>query len=154
MVKTLVFLLAGGKGERLYPLTKDRAKPAVPFGGNYRIVDFPLSNCINSGLRQIFMLTQYKSISLDRHIRLGWNILNPELGEYVTVLPAQQRVSDDWYRGTADAIFQNIYTLEREKSELVLILAGDHIYKMDYRPMIEFHRSRNAEITVAVMDIP
>ncbi|MFA5393686.1 MAG: glucose-1-phosphate adenylyltransferase [Candidatus Ratteibacteria bacterium] len=154
MVKTLVFLLAGGKGERLYPLTKDRAKPAVPFGGNYRIVDFPLSNCINSGLRQIFMLTQYKSISLDRHIRLGWNILNPELGEYVTILPAQQRVSDDWYRGTADAIFQNIYTLEREKSELVLILAGDHIYKMDYRPMIEFHRSRNAEITVAVMDIP
>lgn len=88
MVETLVFLLAGGKGERLYPLTKDRAKPAVPFGGNYRIVDFPLSNCINSGLRQIFMLTQYKSISLDRHIRLGWNILNPELGEYVTVLPA------------------------------------------------------------------
>src|SRR5665811_826155 len=109
MVETLVFLLAGGKGERLYPLTKNRAKPAVPFGGNYRIVDFPLSNCVNSGLRQIFMLTQYKSISLDRHIRLGWNILNPELGEYVTILPAQQRVSDDWYRGTADAIFQNIY---------------------------------------------
>ncbi len=154
MVETLVFLLAGGKGERLYPLTKDRAKPAVPFGGNYRIVDFPLSNCINSGLRQIFMLTQYKSISLDRHIRLGWNILNPELGEYVTILPAQQRVSDDWYRGTADAIFQNIYTMEREKSKLVLILAGDHIYKMDYRPMIDFHKSRNAEITVAVMDIP
>ncbi|MBU2496077.1 MAG: glucose-1-phosphate adenylyltransferase [Candidatus Omnitrophota bacterium] len=154
MVETLVFLLAGGKGERLYPLTKDRAKPAVPFGGNYRIVDFPLSNCVNSGLRQIFMLTQYKSISLDRHIRLGWNILNPELGEYVTILPAQQRVSDDWYRGTADAIFQNIYTLEREKSKLVLILAGDHIYKMDYRPMIDFHKSRNAEITVAVMDIP
>ena len=154
MVETLVFLLAGGKGERLYPLTKDRAKPAVPFGGNYRIVDFPLSNCINSGLRQIFMLTQYKSISLDRHIRLGWNILNPELGEYVTILPAQQRVNDDWYRGTADAIFQNIYTMEREKSKLVLILAGDHIYKMDYRPMIDFHKSRNAEITVAVMDIP
>jgi glucose-1-phosphate adenylyltransferase len=154
MVKTLVFLLAGGKGERLYPLTKNRAKPAVPFGGNYRIVDFPLSNCINSGLRQIFVLTQYKSISLDRHIRLGWNILNPELGEYVTILPAQQRVSDDWYRGTADAIFQNIYTLEREKSERVLILAGDHIYKMDYRPMIDFHKAGNAEITVAVLDIP
>ena len=154
MVETLVFLLAGGKGERLYPLTKDRAKPAVPFGSNYRIIDFPLSNCINSGLRRIFVLTQYKSISLDRHIRLGWSILSPELGEHITILPAQQRVSDDWYRGTADAIFQNIYTLERERSNLVLILAGDHIYKMDYRPMIEFHKSRNAEITVAVMDIP
>ncbi len=154
MVETLVFLLAGGKGERLYPLTKDRAKPAVPFGSNYRIVDFPLSNCINSGLRKIFVLTQYKSISLDRHIRLGWSILSPELGEHITVLPAQQRVSDDWYRGTADAIFQNIYTLERERSNLVLILAGDHIYKMDYRPMVEFHKSRKAEITVAVMDIP
>ena len=154
MVETLVFLLAGGKGERLYPLTKDRAKPAVPFGSNYRIVDFPLSNCINSDLRKIFVLTQYKSISLDRHIRLGWSILSPELGEHITVLPAQQRVSDDWYRGTADAIFQNIYTLERERSNLVLILAGDHIYKMDYRPMVEFHKSRKAGITVAVMDIP
>ncbi|MFH2068506.1 MAG: glucose-1-phosphate adenylyltransferase [Candidatus Omnitrophota bacterium] len=154
MVETLVFLLAGGKGERLYPLTKDRVKPAVPFGSNYRIVDFPLSNCINSGLRRIFVLTQYKSISLDRHIRLGWSILSPELGEHITILPAQQRISDDWYRGTADAIFQNIYTLERERSNLVLILAGDHIYKMDYRPMIDFHKSRNAEITVAVMDIP
>ena len=154
MVETLVFLLAGGKGERLYPLTKDRAKPAVPFGSNYRIIDFPLSNCINSGLRRIFVLTQYKSISLDRHIRLGWSILSPELDEHITILPAQQRVSDDWYRGTADAIFQNIYTLERERSDLVLILAGDHIYKMDYRPMIDFHKSRNAEITVAVMDIP
>lgn len=154
MVEALVFLLAGGKGERLYPLTKDRAKPAVPFGGNYRIIDFPLSNCINSGLRRIFVLTQYKSISLDRHLRLGWSILSPELGEYVTILPAQQRVSDDWYRGTADAIFQNIYTLERERSKLVLVLAGDHIYKMDYRPMIQFHESRNAEITVAVVDIP
>ena len=154
MVETLVFLLAGGKGERLYPLTKDRAKPAVPFGSNYRIVDFPLSNCINSGLRKIFVLTQYKSISLDRHIRLGWSILSPELGEHITILPAQQRVSDDWYRGTADAIFQNIYTLERERSNLVLILAGDHIYKMDYRPMVEFYKSRKAEITVAVMDIP
>ncbi len=154
MVETLVFLLAGGKGERLYPLTKDRAKPAVPFGSNYRIIDFPLSNCINSGLRKIFVLTQYKSISLDRHIRLGWSILSPELGEHITILPAQQRVSDDWYRGTADAIFQNIYTLERERSELILILAGDHIYKMDYRPMVEFHKARKAEITVAVMDIP
>ncbi len=154
MFDTIVFLLAGGKGERLYPLTKDRAKPAVPFGGNYRIIDFPLSNCINSGLRRIFVLTQYKSISLDRHIRLGWSILSPELGEHVTILPAQQRISDDWYRGTADAVFQNIYTLERERSQYVLILAGDHIYKMDYRPMMEFHAYRNADITVAVMDIP
>src|SRR3989339_1787444 len=151
MVETLVFLLAGGKGERLYPLTKDRAKPAVPFGSNYRIIDFPLSNCINSGLRKVFVLTQYKSISLDRHIRLGWSILSPELGEYVTILPAQQRISEDWYRGTSDAMFQNIYTLERERSRLVLILAGDHIYKMDYRPMVEFHKAKNAEITVAVM---
>ncbi len=154
MTEVLVFVLAGGKGERLYPLTKDRAKPAVPFGGNYRIIDFPLSNCINSGLRQLFVLTQYKSISLDRHVRMGWSILSPELGEYITILPAQQRVSEDWYRGTADAVFQNIYTLERERSKYVLILAGDHIYKMDYRPMIEFHTAKDAEVTVAVLDVP
>lgn len=154
MIETLVFILAGGRGDRLYPLTRDRAKPAVPFGGSYRIVDFPLSNCINSNLRQVYVLTQYKTISLDRHINLGWSILSTELGEHISILSAQQRISEDWYRGTADAVFQNIYTLERERSRLVLILAGDHIYKMDYRPLIAFHRASGAEVTVAALDVP
>ena len=136
--KVVTFILAGGKGERLHPLTKDRAKPAVPFGGIYRIIDITLSNCINSGLRKIHTLIQYKSISLQRHIRLGWNLFNSELGEYIDVIPAQQRVGSNWYQGTADAIFQNIYTIEQEKPDEVLILAGDHIYKMNYYNMIDF----------------
>jgi len=142
MKKVITFIMAGGKGERLLPLTRDRAKPAVPFGGIYRIIDFTLSNCINSGLRRIYVLTQYKSISLHRHIRMGWSIFSSELGEFVELLPAQQRVGNSWYLGTADAIYQNIYTIEMEKPDEVLILAGDHVYKMNYYQMIDFHRCR------------
>lgn len=149
----LTFIMAGGKGERLYPLTKDRTKPAVPFGGIYRIIDFTLSNCINSGLRKLYILTQYKSASLQRHIRLGWNILPSELGQFIEILPAQQRVGDSWYLGTADAIFQNLYTLEMDQPEDILILAGDHIYKMNYYTMIDFHRSHSAELTVGVVEV-
>ncbi len=145
--------MAGGKGERLWPLTKDRTKPAVPFGGIYRIIDFTLSNCINSGLRKMYVLTQYKSASLQRHIRLGWNILSSELGEYIELLPAQQRVGDTWYLGTADAIYQNLYTLEIDKTDEVLILAGDHIYKMNYYTMIDFHREVDADLTVGVVEV-
>jgi glucose-1-phosphate adenylyltransferase len=154
MPNILTFILAGGKGERLYPLTKDRAKPAVPFGGIYRIIDFTLSNCINSGIRRIHILTQYKSISLQRHLRLGWNIFNSELGEYIDVIPAQQRVGTQWYRGTADAIYQNIYSIRQENPEHVLILAGDHVYKMDYRKMLAMHIRSNADMTVSVIQIP
>ncbi|MGE5197432.1 MAG: glucose-1-phosphate adenylyltransferase, partial [Deltaproteobacteria bacterium] len=154
MRKTVMtFIMAGGKGERLWPLTKDRTKPAVPFGGIYRIIDFTLSNSINSGLRKIYVLTQYKSASLHRHIRLGWNILASELGEYIELLPAQQRVGETWYLGTADAIFQNLYTLELDKPEEVLILAGDHVYKMNYYSMIDFHRQVNADLTVGVVEM-
>ncbi|MFH0827633.1 MAG: glucose-1-phosphate adenylyltransferase [Candidatus Omnitrophota bacterium] len=149
----LTFIMAGGKGERLWPLTKDRTKPAVPFGGIYRIIDFVLSNCINSKLRKVYVLTQYKSASLQRHIRLGWNILSSELNEYIELLPAQQRVSESWYLGTADAIFQNLNTLGIDKPEDVLILAGDHVYKMDYSLMIDFHRQSGADVTVGVVEV-
>jgi len=152
--KVLVMILAGGQGERLYPLTKDRAKPAVPFGGIYRIIDFTLSNCINSGLRKICVLTQYKSYSLDRHLRIGWNIFNNELDEFIENIPPQKRISDMWYQGTADAVYQNIYVLESEHPEKVLILAGDHIYKMDYRELIEFHETNNADLTVPCIEVP
>jgi len=144
-------VLAGGRGERLYPLTRDRAKPAVPFGAIYRIIDFTLSNCLNSDIRRIYALTQYKSISLHRHIQLGWNILSAPLGEFVEVIPAQQRINEHWYQGTADAIFQNIYTLQEERPDLILILSGDHIYKMDYRKMIDFHLEKKADLTVAAI---
>ena len=150
----LTIILAGGQGERLYPLTKDRAKPAVPFGGIYRIIDFTLSNCLNSGLRKIVVLTQYKSFSLDRHLRLGWSVFNNELNEYIEQIPPQQRISDQWYQGTADAVYQNIYTLEKEQPEMVLVLSGDHIYKMDYRKMIRFHQENKADLTVACMNVP
>lgn len=154
MKNLLVFIMAGGKGERLYPLTKDRTKPAVPFGGVYRIIDFTLSNCINSGLRKIHILTQYKSYSLMRHIARGWDILNGELGEYIDVIPAQQRVDESWYQGTADSLYQNIYAIEDENPDYVLILAGDHIYKMDYGEMIDFHREEKADLTVGVVEMP
>jgi len=144
-------ILAGGRGERLYPLTRNRAKPSVPFGAIYRIIDFTLSNCLNSGIRRIYALTQYKSISLNRHIQLGWNILSAPLGEFIEAVPAQQRIDEHWYQGTADAIFQNIYTLQEERPDLVLILSGDHIYKMDYRKMIAFHLERGADLTVAAI---
>ncbi|MDO8602723.1 MAG: glucose-1-phosphate adenylyltransferase [Candidatus Omnitrophota bacterium] len=154
MRSVLTFIMAGGKGERLSPLTKDRAKPAVPFGGIYRIIDFTLSNCINSSLRKIHVLTQYKSYSLTRHISTGWNVLNGELGEYIDAIPAQQRVDDHWYKGTADSIYQNIYAIEDEKPKYVLILAGDHVYKMDYRKMLDFHKENKAELTVGVISVP
>lgn len=151
MKKVLAMVLAGGRGERLYPLTRDRAKPAVPFGAIYRIIDFTLSNCLNSNIRHIYALTQYKSISLHRHLQLGWSILSAPLGEFIEVLPAQQRISEQWYQGTADAIFQNIYSLQQERPDLVLILAGDHIYKMDYRKMIDFHLEKKADLTVGAI---
>ncbi|MFA5500747.1 MAG: glucose-1-phosphate adenylyltransferase [Candidatus Omnitrophota bacterium] len=153
MRKVLTFIMVGGKGERLLPLTKDRTKPAVPFGGIYRIIDFTLSNCINSGLRKIYLLSQYKSASLQRHIRLGWNFLPSELGQFIEMLPAQQRVGDSWYLGTANALYQNLYTLEMDRPDEVLILAGDHIYKMNYYSMIDYHRDQNADLTVGVVEI-
>ncbi len=154
MKDTLCILMAGGKGERLYPLTKARAKPSVRFGGKYRIVDFTLSNCLNSDIRRIFVLTQYRSLSLDRHIRLGWSIFNHELGEFIECVPPQQRNVDRWYRGTADSIYQNIYILQRERPKRVLILSGDHVYKMDYNDMLAFHIENNAELTVAGVEAP
>lgn len=149
----MTFIMAGGKGERLLPLTRDRTKPAVPFGGIYRIIDFTLSNCINSGLRRIYVLTQYKSASLQRHIRLGWNILPSELEQFIELLPAQQRVGDSWYLGTADAIYQNLYTLEMDQPDEVLILAGDHVYKMNYYTLIDFHWQAEADLTVGVVEM-
>jgi glucose-1-phosphate adenylyltransferase len=154
MENALAILLAGGAGERLYPLTRDIAKPAVPFGGAYRIIDFTLSNCINSDVRRILILTQYKSLELVRHIRDGWNILSPEMGEYVEVLPPMKRVHSDWYQGTADAVFQNFQSIEAESPEVTLVLSADHIYKMNYREMIEWHRRHNAEITLATIQLP
>jgi glucose-1-phosphate adenylyltransferase len=153
MKNVLTFVMAGGKGERLYPLTKDRTKPAVPFGGIYRIIDFTLSNCINSGLRRMYVLTQYKSASLQKHIRIGWNILSSELDEFIELLPAQKRVGEMWYLGTADAIYQNLYTLEMERNDDILILAGDHVYKMNYYTLIDYHRSVDADLTVGVVEM-
>src|SRR6201985_2627366 len=152
MKDLLAVVLAGGKGARLGPLTRDRAKPAVPFGGIYRIVDFTLSNCLNSGVRRILVLTQYKAMSLDRHITLGWrNYLCRELGEFIDVVPPQQRIDEQWYQGTADAVYQNIYTLEKERPEYVIILAGDHIYKMDYSKLVDFHKDTRADLTVGTL---
>jgi glucose-1-phosphate adenylyltransferase len=150
----LVILLAGGAGERLYPLTKERAKPAVYFGGPYRIVDFTLSNCINSGLRHIYIATQYKSLSLNRHIRMGWNVVSEELGEFIEILPPQKRVGEHWYLGTADAVFQNLYSIAQEAPSHVLVLSGDHVYKMDYSKMLRFHLERNADATLAGLEVP
>jgi glucose-1-phosphate adenylyltransferase len=144
----LTLILAGGKGTRLEPLTRDRAKPAVPFGGLYRIIDFTLSNCLNSGLRKVLVLTQYKARSLDRHIATGWDFLSRELNEYIDVLPPQQRIDENWYKGTADAIYQNIYSIEKADPRYVMILAGDHIYKMDYSDMIRAHLDKGADLTV------
>src|SRR5947207_2627034 len=151
MRDVLTLILAGGKGTRLEPLTRDRAKPAVPIGGLYRIIDFPLSNCINSDLRRILVLTQYKARSLDRHIATGWGYLSRELKEYIDVLPPQQRLDEQWYQGTADAIYQNIYTIEKASPKYVLILAGDHIYKMDYSDMIRAHIEKEADLTVGCL---
>jgi glucose-1-phosphate adenylyltransferase len=152
--ETLSVVLAGGQGERLSPLTRHRAKPAVPFGGIYRIIDFTLSNIINSGLRRTFVLTQYKSASLERHIKLGWNIFSSELDEYIYSLPPQLRAGDYWYRGTADAIWQNLYSIDGERPQRVLILSGDHVYKMDYSEMIAFHKDNGAAVTIASFPVP
>ncbi len=144
-----VFVLAGGKGERLSPLTRDRAKPAVPFGGKFRIIDFTMSNCVNSGFRKIAVVTQYKSASLRRHLALAWDFLSSRFNEYVLDLPPQQIIGERWYLGTADAIFQNLYFLEQEKPKYVVILSGDHIYKMDYRKILTFHEANGADVTVS-----
>ncbi|MCJ2378239.1 glucose-1-phosphate adenylyltransferase [Vibrio sp. ZSDZ34] len=154
MQDTLTIVLAGGMGSRLSPLTDHRAKPAVPFGGKYRIIDFTLTNCLHSGLRQILVLTQYKSHSLHKHIRDGWSIFNPELGEYITVVPPQMRKGGKWYEGTADAIFHNLWLLSRSDAKHVVVLSGDHIYRMDYDAMLKQHKSNNATLTVACMDVP
>jgi glucose-1-phosphate adenylyltransferase len=151
---TLGVLLAGGAGERLFPLTRDRAKPAVPFGGNYRIIDITLSNCINSDLRHVYIMTQYKALSLNRHIREGWtSSVAQELGEFVEILPPMQRVSANWYMGTADAVYQNIYSIGAEQPKHVLILSGDHIYKMHYGKMLEHHETSGADVTLATLPI-
>ncbi len=152
--RTLIMVLCGGKGERLYPLTKDRAKPSVPFLGAYRIIDFSLSNALNSGLRRIALLNQYKSLSLERHIQRGWNIFHSESGDYIISLPAQGRVSDHWYEGTADAVFQNIYTIQQENPEAVLVLSGDHVYRADYGKVLNFYTGRNADAVVLAKVVP
>jgi glucose-1-phosphate adenylyltransferase len=151
---SIVIILAGGVGERLYPLTKDRAKPAVYFGGPYRIIDFTLSNCINSGLRRIFIATQYKSLSLNRHIRMGWNVVSEELGEFIEILPPQKRVGEHWYLGTADAVYQNLYSVVRENPRHIIVLSGDHVYKMDYGRMLREHLERQAAVTIATIEVP
>jgi len=152
---TVAMVLAGGRGTRLKQLTDWRAKPAVSFGGKFRIIDFALSNCINSGIRRIDICTQYKAHSLIRHVQRGWSFLDgARFDEFVEVLPAQQRITNDWYQGTADAVYQNLDILRRQDPQLVLVLAGDHIYKMDYRRMIEDHLMRSARITVACIEAP
>src|SRR5438477_11292032 len=148
MKDTLGVLLAGGAGERLYPPTRDRAKPAVTFGGIYRIIDVTLSNCVNSDVRRVYILTQYKALSLNRHIREGWNIFGREIGEFVEILPPMKRVSENWYMGTADAVYQNIYSIGSEQPKHVLILSGDHIYKMDYGLMLKQHNDPGADVTL------
>jgi glucose-1-phosphate adenylyltransferase len=150
----LVMVLAGGVGERLYPLTKERAKPAVYFGGPYRIIDFTLSNCINSGLRRIFIALQYKSLSLSRHLRMGWSVVADELGEFIEILSPQKRVGEHWYQGTADAVYQNLYSILRENPKQLIVLSGDHVYKMDYAKMLRFHNERGAGATLAVIEVP
>jgi len=152
--KILTMILCGGKGERLYPLTRDRAKPSVPFLGSYRIIDFSLSNSLNSGLRKIALLTQYKSLSLERHILYGWNIFHADSGGYIVSLPAQGRVADHWYEGTADAVFQNIYSIQQEKPAAILVLSGDHVYQADYRKIIRFFEEKKAEAVILAKTVP
>ncbi len=151
---TMAIVMAGGRGERLADLTEGRAKPATPFGGKYRIIDFSLSNCVNSGIRQILVLTQYKSHSLIKHLQRGWGFLRGEFSEFIDIVPAQQKHGDWWYRGTADAVYQNADIIEESAPDLVLVLAGDHVYKMDYGPMVAFHVECNADLTVGVVQVP
>src|SRR3990172_7521318 len=153
--RTLALVLAGGRGSRLQELTQRRAKPAVPFGGNYRIIDFTLSNCVNSGLRRIGVLTQYKAHDLIHHVRRAWGFLRPELDEFVELLPAQQRTAgESWYKGTADAVYQNLDIVRRHRPALILVLAGDHVYKMDYAKLLAWHVERAADATVACIEVP
>ena len=154
MRDVLAVVLAGGAGERLYPLTRNEAKPAVHFGGMYRIIDFTLSNCINSQIRKILVLVQYKSLSLIRHIHAAWNLSYPEWGEFIEVIPAQKRTGDNWYLGTADAIYQNLYSIQPIESREVMVLSGDHIYKMDYQKMVKYHRAQGAAVTLAALEVP
>uniref|UniRef100_A0A7V6A5N2 Glucose-1-phosphate adenylyltransferase n=1 Tax=Desulfobacca acetoxidans TaxID=60893 RepID=A0A7V6A5N2_9BACT len=152
--KLTTIIMAGGKGERLFPLTRDKAKPAIVFGGLYRIIDFTLSNCLNSGIRRIYVLSQYGSLSLDIHLRFTWDIFRPDLGEYIYSVPPQQITVNRWYRGTADSIYQNLKLLDEERPKHVLILSGDHVYKMDYQAMLDFHLSKGADLTVAAVPAP
>jgi glucose-1-phosphate adenylyltransferase len=151
---TVAVVMAGGRGQRLMQLTDHRAKPATPFGGKYRIIDFSLSNCVNSGIRQIFILTQYKAHSLIQHVQRGWGYLHGELGEFIDIVPAQQQLGEIWYRGTADAVYQNLDIIHQHRPETVLILAGDHVYKMDYGPLIAFHKESGADITIGGVQVP
>ncbi|MCA9059455.1 MAG: NTP transferase domain-containing protein, partial [Planctomycetaceae bacterium] len=151
MHDVLAVILAGGKGSRLDPLTRDRSKPAVPFGGCFRIIDFTLSNCLNSDLRRILVVTQYKAASLERHIEQGWHFLPAELGEFVSVRPPEQRVDENWYLGTADAVYQNIFTIEKVRPRYVVILSGDHIYRMDYGAFVREHIASGADATIACL---
>jgi glucose-1-phosphate adenylyltransferase len=153
MQDTLTIILAGGVGSRLHPLTEERTKPAVPFGGKYRIIDFTLANCLHSGMRKVLVLTQYRSHSLQKHLRDGWSIFNPELGEYITTVPPQMRKGGEWYAGTANAIYQNLFLLRRSGASNVLVLSGDHVYRMDYAAMLDFHRQQDAAVTIACMKI-
>lgn len=150
---TLVIILAGGKGDRLSPLTEERSKPSVPFGGLYRIIDFTLSNCVNSGMRRAYLLVQYKSFSLERHVQSGWNIFRPDLGEFITCIPPQHRRSESWYLGTADAVYQNIYNLKNDKPNRVLILSGDHIYQMDYGFLLGHHYMNESDVTLSCLEV-
>ncbi len=152
--RTMAVIMAGGRGQRLMHMTDNRAKPATPFGGKYRIIDFTLSNCVNSGIRQILILTQYKAQSLIQHVRRGWGYLHGELGEFIDIVPAQQQHGEHWYRGTADAVYQNLDFIEQHRPETVLVLAGDHVYKMDYGPMIAFHKESRADVTIGGVQVP
>ncbi|MDD2767220.1 MAG: glucose-1-phosphate adenylyltransferase [Methylococcus sp.] len=152
--QTLALILAGGRGSRLQKLTEWRAKPAVPFGGKFRLIDFPLSNCVNSGIRQVGVLTQYNADSLIRHIQQGWGFLRGELGEFVDIMPAQQRLQESWYAGTADAVYQNLDIIRQRDPEYIMILAGDHVYKMDYGLMLAYHVERKADLTIGCMEVP
>jgi glucose-1-phosphate adenylyltransferase len=152
--QALTLIMAGGRGERLYPLTRDVAKPAVVFAGSYKIIDFTLSNCFNSGIRQIYLLTQYSNLTMTRHLRLAWDpLFRGELEEFIEALPPQHRSAEDWYHGTADSIYQNIELLERHRPEFVLILSGDHVYKMDYSKMLEYHVEKGADLTIAAVEM-
>ena len=153
MKDTLAFVMAGGRGVRLMPLTRDRTKPAVPFGGIYRLIDFTLSNCVNSGVYKIIVLPQYKSQSLNDHLEAGWNIFSQKIGHFLKIVPPQQRIGLDWYKGTADSIRQNLYLIERYKPEHVLILSGDHIYKMDYSLFLRYHKEKEADLTISLLEV-